>query len=214
MIAALLILVSANTFSQAIGQSSFYTLQDTTGDDVSTYNLNITFENNKYYIETEISQYVYSKDFECLSWKYKNEEDSSSFTAELKDGMVNVRGIYKGERVSKKFKVKKSFWHQACFIIGPVQNLQQNKKELVFNVIDMDEMVMRDMIGKRDKSENVTFNNSEVEADHYIITLPGFLGMFWSSDFWYNSENGRFVLSKVPRGPNAPVTTTEDITKL
>lgn len=214
VIPVLLILLSLNIYSEPTGQSSLYTLEETTGEDVSTYNLNIKFENDHYYIQTEFSLFVYTKDFECHLWKYKNEEDNSSFTAELKNGYIQVRGIYYGERVSKKFRVKKNFWHQAYFLIGPEPNLKQNRKEIVFNVIDMDEMKMREMLGRREKRETLTLAGRSVAGEHYVITLPGFMGMFWDSDFWYNPENGRFLLSKVPRGPNAPVTTTEDITKL
>ena len=132
---------------------------------------------------------------------YIKNKDYSKFT--LKNGVLTAEGVIKGESLKEIYEMKKSLWVQE-FEFGLYPFLVSDKTSWSFEILHPKNFKLHKMIAKKHGKETITINNKPYKTLVVHITLPGFKGIFWKAELWYDAETSNLLMYKSNEGPNTP----------
>lgn len=147
---------------------------------------------------------VFQPDGTGIRQVYDMPREGKKLTAEREGNSLILKGTDgKGKIIDKKINLKKK-WLSSYSMMTEFVGSSKTEMEFCF-IIPMDFSLV-DMKAVKEKEEIIQINGLPVETVKVKITLPGFMGKFWSSYFWYRKDDGLFVKSEENRGgPGAPL---------
>ncbi|HAR63694.1 MAG TPA: hypothetical protein DF296_12200 [Candidatus Margulisbacteria bacterium] len=146
---------------------------------------------------------VLDNHFNTLEWTYSNPEEKTTINAQKKDNNILLKGIYRGNAISKSYTIDEHPWKE-FFPADLSQFVVSDKSEIVFwciAVFDPGAMEIGEFSAKKDGEEVIKINGKSVNAVHLKITFTDWKSVFWQGDFWCRREDGQYVLYKGVEGP-------------
>lgn len=151
------------------------------------------------------------KNLAALSWDYEEPAGKTRVTANRKGNEIFLRGLYKGKKINKTFKINELPWNQT-FNLGLEKFAISTREKMKFWSIGTSgpgDMKITTFNVKKKGVEKITLNRKGVAAVHVQISLTGLLSLFWKGHYWYRKADGTFLRYKGKGGPGSSLTIME-----
>lgn len=145
--------------------------------------------------------------FKIEKYSYKSKNKPIEYTLILKNRTLYLDGNINNKKLKRKYKINNVPWiQQLCFGLTPF--ILSKKKSLKFYIVSPRDFALIKMIVKKEKIEILTIKNQKFKARKIKLTLPGFKGMFWSANLWFDTRTGDFLKYRGNKGPGTSTKTT------
>lgn len=162
-------------------------------------------KDGKIYLNTvqgnEKHEYILDNGYKTESWKIINPVSNTSLTVNLKNGKYSISGKFNGKQISKTVKSKGKPWYQNIAYNAGLT--LKNGKSLEYECFRPDNIKLYTMSAVKKGIEKFDGRNTiKIE-----ICLTGFMSVFWSCDYYFDTTTLMFVGYKgVNGGPGTPET--------
>jgi hypothetical protein len=145
--------------------------------------------------------------YKIEKYSYKAKNKPIEYTLFLKNRTLYLNGNINNKKLKRMYKIKNVPWiQQLCFGLKPF--ILSKKKSLKFYIVSPRDFSLVKMIVKKEKTETLTIKNQKFRARKVKLTLPGFKGMFWSANLWFDTKSGDFLKYRGNKGPGTYTKTT------
>lgn len=131
----------------------------------------------------------------ALAWSYENPGEKTKVSAYRKENRIFLSGRHKGKAIKKTFKIDELAWNQS-FNIGLEKFALSEAKATKFWAIGTTgpgDMKITAFKVKKKGFEKIILTGKEIETVRIQISLSGLLAVFWSGNYWYKREDGKFL---------------------
>lgn len=162
-------------------------------------------KDGKIYLNTvqgnEKHEYILDNGYKTESWKIINPVSNTSLTVNLKNGKYSISGKFNGKQISKTVKSKGKPWYQNIAYNAGLT--LKNGKSLEYECFRPDNIKLYTMSAVKKGIEKFDGRNTIIDK----ICLTGFMSVFWSCDYYFDTTTLMFVGYKgVNGGPGTPET--------
>jgi hypothetical protein len=192
--------------------------RETTGDEVLTVTYRIEPSREGFSISgtaTDRGKMVYwleaevDRAFATRSWKLSDNRNDFTISAYRQDNTLVLTKIKEEKKFSRELKIKSDPWFQ-LYPLSFEKFAAGGREATRYWSIDPDEAKAYEFSLTRKQSSLITVAGMDVQADHFRISLTGFLAMFWGADCWHRKADGKFMRYEGVNGrPGTPITITE-----
>jgi hypothetical protein len=131
----------------------------------------------------------------ALAWSYENPLEKTKISAYRKENRIFLSGLHKGKAIEKTFKINELDWNQS-FNIGLEQFALSGAKAMKFWAIGTTapgDMKITTFTVKKEGFEKIILAGKEIETVRIRVSLSGLLAIFWSGNYWYKRDDGKFL---------------------
>lgn len=140
---------------------------------------------------------VLNKSLSTNSYSYLNKD--SNLKAVKKGKILTVSGKANGKTVDTTIEIDSKPLYQ--FIdVSLTSFATGSKTKLTFQYFSPEEFKVWTMVATKQKIEEISVPRGSILAQRVKVTLSGFLSIFWSASYWFDTETGEFLKSS---GKNA-----------
>lgn len=162
-------------------------------------------KDGKIYLNTvqgnEKHEYILDNGYKTESWKIINPVSNTSLTVNLKNGKYSISGKFNGKPISKTVKSKGKPWYQNIAYNAGLT--LKNGNSLEYECFRPDNIKLYTMSATKKGVEKLDGRNT-VKIE---VCLTGFMSVFWSCDYYFDTTTLMFVGYKgVNGGTGTPET--------
>lgn len=149
----------------------------------------------------ERHEYLMGSGYKTEGWKIVNPSTKTDLTITLNRGIYSISGRFKGKSISKTVKSKGKPWYQNIAYNAGLT--LKNRRSVEYECFRPDNMKLYTMSATKKGIERFEGKNVlRVE-----VSLTGFMSVFWSCDYYFDTHSLLFVGYKgVNGGPGTPET--------
>lgn len=209
MLKSILVLVFVLFFGSIFSET--LTFQTSTGKSTGISRLEIDAVSDGYDIKSDsdnagnLEGYTDSR-FGQTNWFFKKDKDNTDIYAERINNELNIKGVYKGKKFEKTYKLDKIIWTEFWGLsLEPFA--RSNEKEFYFWSINPGDinMIMKFKAVKLGE-EKIDVKGEKIDSIHIKVTLTGLMEAFFTGNYWCRKTDGRTVLEELPQGPGGLLT--------
>ena len=162
-------------------------------------------KDGKIYLNTvqgnERHEYILGSGYKTESWKIINPASNTNLTVSLKNGKYSISGKLNGKPISKTVNSKGKPWYQNIAYNAGLT--LKNGNSLEYECFRPDNIKLYTMSATKKGVEKLDGRNT-VKIE---VCLTGFMSVFWSCDYYFDTTTLMFVGYKgVNGGPGTPET--------
>lgn len=180
-------------------------------EDQSTKTIwNVKQKDEMYYINGKSKNSL--TEIECDDQGYFDRFYSKSFDQPIEYEIIRdgnhlwANGTFHGKKKSEYHFLKRNPWLQQLGF-GLRAFAASTDETFYFCILNESDFALHDMVAKKQEIAPLKIDGKEYQAQKLHLTLPGFKGMFWSAEIWYDTKSGDCLLYKGNEGPKTPITT-------
>ncbi len=194
--------------------------ETTSGNDIDI-KITINKLENEYLVKTSSvvnnDEMIYNTDLSLsvIRWKYYKPDNGTDVILARSGKSISIMGRHKNKKIENKIEVDDLPWYEACFLgMGFKDFIASEKNTIDFLAMNPEDLKIYKYELKKERTETIEINGQKVESVYAKISLTGFLKLFWSGEMWFRKSDGVFILSKMTKGPGAPVSTMKLIEEI
>lgn len=167
-------------------------------------------------VAESVSEYHHvlcNQDHSTVSWEVRNPGSGMDLAVRRDENLLVVEGKFKGKEIKEELKIDDLPWYQFVEVsLSDFVRSEQEKTE--FWIIQPNNLKHYKLVAIKQKTENITINDQEVEAVQVKVTVSGIASLFWSTQYWYRKSDGLYIrFEGVRGGPGTPKTIVELISE-
>lgn len=141
-------------------------------------------------------QYILCRqDHSTLRWELRNRGAGTDLVGEREGNLLTVKGRFKGKEFAKEFKIDSLPWYQSLEV-ALADFVRSEAEKTEFWIVEPFNIKCYKMVATKQKTEDVTINNREVEA----VRIKVAFSIFWSAHYWYRKADGVYLRFEGVRG--------------
>ena len=144
-------------------------------------------------------------DFNLVEWILINTNDKTDVRVVRQNQELLVKGISKGQKIDKKFKIDQDPWYED-WGLGLVNFiLSTNNSTLFWSMPPTDVNLIAKFRAEKKEIQNILIGQEKVEVYYVKIAIDGPLSVLFSTDYWFRKSDGVHVKMKLQLGPGGPI---------
>lgn len=196
--------------SATAGGVEAYRYREITGESVKTVDWRLT-KGDTFVLTTatarERNVTVAGPGYDTIEWRTVNAQEQTHLTARRHGDAIALSGRFKGEPIDRTLAIDDRPWYQATSL-SLRDFIASADTERAFWTIRTDTLTVHRVKAIKKGIQRVEAGNRPKALLHIRLTLPGWRGPFWKSDYWFGLPDGVFYRFEGPSGPpGAPMTT-------
>jgi len=152
---------------------------------ISTDPLKILWESENDSTLVELDENLNTKN---MVYKSKNID----LKLEKKERVINLEGIYKGEKIKRQMVIDNDLWYQ-LFVFSFTDFIFSEDVSRNYWVFNPFEISMNEMKVKKISQEKISINGETYDSYYLNTRLTGLLSVFWKGEYWFNKQNGMYL---------------------
>ncbi len=142
------------------------------------------------------------KNLSAVEWHYSRPADSTELDARRENGIISLKGTFKGKKQDKSFKIGEGLWFQMMDLSLPAFCNSKLDEILFYSIGTGDNrgaMSLGEFAAKKVGTEDVTVNGTVYSCIRVSMVLTMF-SWAWTGLYWYDSQTGQLIQSGVKKG--------------
>lgn len=180
--------------------------------DISEYNQSkkIIHTVNREGREWTKEEYETEANLSARSWHYSRPEDDTELTAVRENGVIRLKGTFKGKQQDKSFNIGDGLWYQLMDQAMPAF-IASDQEEILFYSIgtgnNRGAMGLGEFAAKKLGEEDIEINGKNYRCNKISFVLTMF-SWAWTGLYWYDKETGLLVKSGEKKGNGVNIRST------
>ncbi len=146
------------------------------------------------------------ENFNIIKYTYTATDGQNKYKFRQEGNLIRAEGLFDGRWRNQSLRIGNKLWVQD-FSFSLKAFIDSTYTQYHFSVINPSDLTLVEMIAKKETTAVITIGDKEYEAIKINLNLPGFKGMFWSGELWYDLKEKNMLIFKANNGPNTPITT-------
>lgn len=147
-------------------------------------------------------EYETEANLSARSWHYTRTEDNTELTAVRENGVIRLKGTFKGKQQDKSFNIGDGLWYQLMDQAMPAF-VASDQEEILFYSIgtgnNRGAMGLGEFAAKKLGEEDIEVNGKNYRCNKISFVLTMF-SWAWTGLYWYDKETGLLVKSGEKKG--------------
>jgi hypothetical protein len=153
-----------------------------------------------YKSDGETSVVITNPDLSTVSWQLDRQEKQTQITARRDGNTIHLRGVVKGEAVTKAMPIDAAPWFQST-TLSLRGFIQQPTQRCEFWILRPDEFSAYKLQAIKEKTLKTVIEGQPVAVVQVQLSPTGILSAFWKSRYWFRAKDGVFLRFEGPSGP-------------
>ncbi len=156
---------------------------------------------------------TFSENFKKLNdYKFISSSNKPSYMLTKKGDKININYLKnKGSLQNGTLKSNLPWIQQFGFGLRPFMSSSHAK--IKFTVVNSDKTDLVKIVALKEEKLNLKIKDKNYKAQHIKVTLPGFKGMFWQADLYFDIASHDMLKYEGNSGPGTPTETQLFISK-
>ena len=147
-------------------------------------------------------EFTLEKNLSAVKWHYSRPSDNTKLDVFRENGMIYLKGTFKGKEQDKSYKIGDGLWYQMMDMSLPAFAASKLDEILFYPIGTGDNrgaLSLGEFAAKKLGDEEVTVNGKTFSCTKVSLVLTMF-SWAWTGLFWYDKETNMLIQSGVKKG--------------